>query len=110
MRKNKGSLSALIRLLKLSRGSGPKLVFSIILAAITSILSLLIPYYFGKIVDLLTGDFDMNVVLNNIILIVIFVIVSAVLTFIMNTLNYKISYETVRVLRNSAYEKINRLG
>ncbi|MBO7449935.1 MAG: ABC transporter ATP-binding protein [Clostridiales bacterium] len=109
MRKNKGSLSALIRLLKLSRGSGPKLVFSIILAAITSILSLLIPYYFGKIVDLLTGDFDMNVVLNNIILIVIFVIVSAVLTFIMNTLNYKISYETVRVLRNSAYEKINRL-
>ena len=109
MSKNKGSISALFRLLKMSRGSGPKLTFSIILAAITSILTLLVPYYFGKIVDLLAGDFDMHQVLVYIILIVSFVVSTAILTYIMNTLNYKISYDTVQTLRNNAYDKINRL-
>ena len=109
MRKNKGSISALIRLLKMSRGSGPKLACSIVLAAITSVLSLLIPYFFGKIVDLFVGELDMGLVTKYLLFIVSFIVTTAILTYIMNTLNYKISYDTVQKLRDSAYEKINRL-
>jgi len=107
--RNKGSISALIRLLKMSGGSGIKLIFSIILAAVTSVLTLLIPYFFGKIVDLLTGDIDMSQVLRYLLFILSFIVITSVLTYIMNTLNYKISYDTVKRLRDSAYEKINRL-
>ncbi|MCR5617635.1 MAG: ABC transporter ATP-binding protein/permease [Clostridiales bacterium] len=108
MRK-KGLIKTLIRLLKMSKGSGPKLVFSIILAAITSVLTLLIPYFFGKIVDLLTDDVDMGEVLTYLLFILSFIVITSVLTYVMNTLNYMISYDTVKRLRDSAYEKINRL-
>ena len=105
----KGSISALIRLLKMSRGSTGKLVFSILLAALTSVMTLLIPYFFGETVDLLTDKVDLDAIVKNIAIIVVLVIVTAVLTYIMNTLNYKISYDTVQKIRNAAYEKINRL-
>ena len=105
----KGSLSALIKLLKLSKGSMSRLVISIILAAATSVMTLLIPYFFGETVDLLSDGVDMEKILIRIGIIVGLVVVTSLLTYAMNTLNYKISYDIVLKLRNMAYEKINRL-
>lgn len=106
----KSSIGALIRLLKFSKGSTGKLILSIILAAITSGLTLLIPYYFGKVVDIIKQDeFDLGIVLQNVLMIAGFVIISAILTYIMNTINYKISYTIIKKLRDEAYDKINRL-
>ena len=105
----KSSLSCLVRLLKLSKGSGGKLAVSIIFAAITSFLTLLIPYFFGKAVDLLYGEFELYQILEKVILIAGIVIAAAVLTYVMNTFNYQIAYNIIKRLRDLAYDKINRL-
>lgn len=103
------SLANLKRVMSYSKGSELKLALSIIMAVITSILTLLIPFFIGKVIDSLDSDFTMNEILINVLVILGVVVVTAILTYIMNTLNYKISYDIITNLRNSAYSKINSL-
>lgn len=108
MSKN-NSISNLKRIMSYSKGSEAKLITSIIMAVITSVLTLLIPFFIGKTIDLLDTDFVLRDVISNVLIIGIIIVVIVILTYIMNTLNYTISYDIISNLRNSAYEKINRL-
>lgn len=108
MNKN-SSLSNLKRVMSYSKGSETKLILSIIMAILTSVFTLLIPYFIGKTIDILDSDFTMNQVVSYVSVIIVIILITVVLTYIMNTLNYKISYDIICNLRNAAYKKINRL-
>lgn len=108
MSKN-NSMTNLRRIMSYSKGSEPKLIASIIMAIITSVLTLLIPYFIGKTIDILDADFELSSVLYNVLIIAAIILATVILTYIMNTLNYKISYDIIANLRNAAYLKINKL-
>lgn len=105
----KNSFANLKRIMSYSKGSELKLCLTIVMAIFTSILTLLIPYFVGKTIDVLDGNFELSQIVSNVVIIGIIILVTVILTYVMNTLNYQISYDIIANLRNSAYQKINRL-
>lgn len=86
-------------------------VFSLILAALSVALTLYIPLLFGDAIDLIIGkgNADIPGIIKILLKAGALAFVCAVLTWIMNTLNNKITYSVVMDIRNRAYTKINSL-
>ncbi len=84
---------------------------SILLAVVTVALTLYIPVLVGRAIDLIIaqGLVDFEGILKILIRIGIAVTVTAVLQWIMNTINNRITYQVVRDVRNQAFEKIQIL-
>ena len=87
------------------------MAFSILLAVVTVILTLYIPILVGRAVDHIVakGLVDFGGVLSVLIQIGVTAVVTAVLQWIMNTINNKVTYQVVRDVRNRAFEKIQIL-
>lgn len=109
--KRKNNKGTVIKILKYLKGYKWLLIMSLILAAVSSILSLYIPVLTGQAVDNIVskGNVDFEGLAGILIKILEFVIISALASFIMNVINNRISFAVVRDIRKDAFEKLQRL-
>lgn len=87
------------------------LALSIVMAAVTVVLTLLVPILVGDAIDYIIakGQVDFGYVAKRLILIGIVVLATAIAQWLLNVSNNKITYRTVRDIRNQAFEKIEIL-
>lgn len=99
------------KLLKYLKGSRRYLLLSVLLAAVTVALTLLIPILTGCAVDNIIGE--NNVLMENVVSIIIVIIIATCITaaaqWIMNIINNRVTYTIVRKVRDEAFEKIQTL-
>lgn len=107
MRTNK----PIIKILRHMRAFWPLLVLSILLAAASVILTLYVPILVGRAIDRIVGpgDVDFSGILNIIIQIAVIAGSAAILTWLMNAINNKMTYQMVRDVRDEAFRKIQVL-
>ncbi|MGN0637573.1 MAG: ABC transporter ATP-binding protein [Huintestinicola sp.] len=89
----------------------PLIVISVITAAATVGLTLYVPILAGNAIDLIVGEGNVDLAGIGDILLKIAVVVgiTAVVQWIMNTVNNRITYHVVRDVRNEAFRKLERL-
>ncbi|MFW5670422.1 MAG: ABC transporter transmembrane domain-containing protein, partial [Acetivibrio ethanolgignens] len=85
--------------------------FSILFAAVSVALTLYAPILVGAAIDLIVGkdavDFSgIRIILQRLALIIV---ITAVLQWLMNTINNKITYHMVKDVRSAAFEKLQIL-
>jgi ATP-binding cassette subfamily B protein len=87
------------------------LLLSIILAAISVILTLYIPILTGQAVDCIVGagNVDFEGILAILKKMTVIIILTAVVQWLMNTCNNKIAYQVVRDVRDEAFKKLEIL-
>ena len=87
------------------------LALSILLAVVSVALTLYVPILIGKAIDLIVakGQVDFSGIMKCLVEIAILVGITALLQWIMNTVNNKITYNVVRDVRNEAFRKIETL-
>ena len=84
------------------------LAISIVLSALTVVLTLYVPVLFGDAIDCIVeeGSVDFERMGKYLLLICILVIVTAVLTWFMNLINNRVTYCTIRDIRKDAIRLI----
>ncbi len=84
---------------------------SVILSAVSVALTLYIPLLFGDAIDLIAGkdSVDTQGIVKILIKTAVLIALSALGSWIMNTVNNKITFSVVKDIRNRAYKKINSL-
>ena len=84
---------------------------SVILAAVTVVLTLYVPILTGNAVDLLlgAGTVDMSAVIKIMKQIAVAIIITALSQWVMNTCNNHITYHVVKDIREDAFAKIEKL-
>lgn len=87
------------------------LVLSIAFSGITAFLTLYIPVLFGNMIDDAAGKgkVDFKGIASYSVQIFIFIIVTALMTWIMNAINNRLAYRTVRDIRSRAIRQIVKL-
>ncbi|MBQ8540190.1 MAG: ABC transporter ATP-binding protein [Clostridia bacterium] len=106
------SNAAVIRkLLKYLKGSRRYLFLSLILAGVTTALTLLVPILTGLAVDGMLGEnaVNMDSVVKVIVIITVATVVTALVQWIMNIINNRVTYTVVRRVRDEAFNKIQSL-
>ncbi len=98
------------KLLRFIKKYSVLLILSILLAAASVVLTLYVPILFGDAIDYITENgVDLPVVVSFLVKAAITALVAALLQWIMNVINNRITYETVRDLREKAFLKIENL-
>ena len=84
---------------------------SVLLAAVTVALTLYVPVLIGRAIDLIVGpgQVDMPGILRLILRIAIVVAATAVVQWVVNTINNKITFQVVRDVRAQAFAKLQIL-
>ncbi len=105
---NKGTAKRIILLLKRYL---PLIIISIVLAAVSVILSLYVPILFGDAIDNIIGASNVNfeLIAKTLVLAAIISAVSALASWLMTTINNRITFLTVRDIREMAFKKIEHL-
>lgn len=87
------------------------LLLSVILAAVTVVLQLYIPILFGNAIDLVLGPGKVRFqpMRSLFLRILILILLTAVLTWLMNLINNRLTYRTVQDIRSRAIRKIQTL-
>ncbi|MCD7732066.1 MAG: ABC transporter ATP-binding protein/permease [Oscillospiraceae bacterium] len=86
------------------------LILSILLAAVSVVLTLYVPILFGDAIDYITENgVDLQMVVSFLVRAAIIAVIAALLQWLMNVINNRITYETVRDLREKAFLKIENL-
>ncbi|MEZ3473318.1 MAG: ABC transporter ATP-binding protein/permease [Lachnospiraceae bacterium] len=87
------------------------LFFSIVLAAISVILTLYIPILTGQAVDCILGPsaVDFDGILDILKKMAVIIVLTALVQWVMNTCNNKIAYQVVRDVRDEAFKKLQIL-
>ncbi|MGN1341440.1 MAG: ABC transporter transmembrane domain-containing protein, partial [Oscillospiraceae bacterium] len=87
------------------------IVLSVILAAVTVALTLYAPILIGNAIDLIVGpgSVDFAAIAKILIHTAIVIGVTALVQWLMNTINNRITYHVVRDIRNEAFRKIEIL-
>lgn len=87
------------------------LCLSVLISAVSTALVLYIPILVGNAIDFIVskGNVDFESIKSIIFKIVIIAITTALLQWLMNVINNKISFNVVRDIRNKAFEKIQKL-
>jgi len=86
-------------------------ILSFILACVYAALSMLIPYYSGRTIDLIDGNAadNMNSILKGVILIASIAVSGALAQLIMLRINNKLAYDLITRLKDETYGKIRKL-
>lgn len=84
------------------------LLLSVIFAAASALLSLYVPILIGRAIDCIVGkgNVDFDTIFALLVQVGATVGVSALLQWIMNTLNNRITFQVVRDIRNEAFSKL----
>ncbi len=87
------------------------LFFSVVLAAVSVILTLYIPILTGEAVDCILGPgaVDFAGIMEILKKMTVIIIVTAIVQWLMNTCNNKIAYQVVRDVRDEAFKKLQIL-
>lgn len=87
------------------------LALSVIFAALSSALTLYVPILIGNAIDCIIGkgEVDFNAVFGILVKVGVTVGLTALFTWLMNTLNNRITFHVVRDIRNEAFRKIEIL-
>ena len=84
---------------------------SIVLAAVSVALTLYIPITIGRAIDLITtpGNVNINAVIDILLKTGLLIIITAIIQWIMNIINNKITFLVVRDIRNEAFAHLQTL-
>ncbi|MBR1711364.1 MAG: ABC transporter ATP-binding protein [Clostridia bacterium] len=87
------------------------LLASICLAAISTVMQLYVPVLFGHAIDgvIGAGQVDFAGIRSSLLGILILIVLSSAMTWLMNLLNNRLTYRTVRDIRGKAIRKIQML-
>ena len=109
--KKSGQMAAMRQVLNYIRRYWLMVGLSLVLAAVTVVLTLYIPILTGDAVDLLLGKgaVDFAGVFSVMKKIAIAMIITAVAQWVMNTCNNHITYHVVKDIREDAFEKLEKL-
>lgn len=110
-KKNTAQKGTLKKVLKYVQRHGFFMVLSILFAAITVALTLYTPILIGDAIDLIVGKGQVDFAGIAAILIKTGIIIgiTALIQWLMNTINNRITYHVVRDIRNEAFRKIEIL-
>lgn len=110
-KKNTAQKGTLRKVLKYVQRHGFFMVLSILFAAITVVLTLYTPILIGDAIDLIVGKGQVDFAGIAAILIKTGIIIgiTALIQWLMNTINNRITYHVVRDIRNEAFRKIEIL-
>ena len=111
MNRTKKSTGVLPKVLKFLRPYGFLTLLSILLSGVSVFLTLYLPILIGEAIDLIVeaGKVDLEGILPLLIRGVVAVFVTALLTWIVSTINNKITFEVVRDVRRAAFDKLQEL-
>lgn len=111
MKKNKIKASSVKRVLKYIKKYSFLLIISILLAVVTVGLTLYIPIIIGDAIDLIIGKGLVQLEKIGMLLLNVGIIslIIALLQWVMNTINNKITFLITRDVRNEAFDKIENL-
>lgn len=103
--------STILRVVKYLSGYMPYMIISIVLSLVIVAGQLYIPILQGQAIDKIigAGDVDFAGIMKIILIILITMGVVALLQWIMNICNNKITYSVVRDIRKNAFEKLQNL-
>lgn len=100
----------LLRVAALLKNRSAQLLASILLAAASVMLSLYIPILFGKAIDEIVAEgINFSAIFSFLSRAGAIILASALLQWIMGAINNRVVFETVRTVRQQAFENIERL-
>lgn len=107
----KNSMEVLIKILKLIGKYKIFLALSIILAGISVVLQLYVPILFGKAIDEIVAEHNVNFgrMVYYLEQIIVFAVVSALATWIMNLFNNRMTFRIVQDIRSKSIKHIQKL-
>ena len=110
-KKQKNSMEVLIKILKLIGKYKIFLALSIILAGISVVLQLYVPILFGKAIDEIVAEHNVNFgrMVYYLEQIIVFAVVSALATWIMNLFNNRMTFRIVQDIRSKSIKHIQKL-
>lgn len=110
-RKQKNSMEVLTKILKLIGKYKIFLALSIILAGISVVLQLYVPILFGKAIDEIVAEHNVNFgrMVYYLEQIIVFAVVSALATWIMNLFNNRMTFRIVQDIRSKSIKHIQKL-
>lgn len=110
-KKQKNSMEVLIKILKLIGKYKIFLVLSIILAGISVVLQLYVPILFGKAIDEIIAEHNVNFgrMVYYLEQIIVFAVVSALATWVMNLFNNRMTFRIVQDIRSKSIKHIQKL-
>ncbi len=110
-KKQKAPAGTVKKVLNFISGYKLSLLLSLLTAAVGVVLNILIPLFFGNAVDLITGKgrVDFDGIKAMLIKTAAAMIICAVSTWIMSTLNNRITYGVVKDIRTRAFDRITVL-
>lgn len=110
-KKQKNSMEVLIKILKLIGKYKIFLALSIILAGISVVLQLYVPILFGKAIDEIVAEHNVNFgrMVYYLEQIIVFVVVSALATWVMNLFNNRMTFRIVQDIRSKSIKHIQKL-
>ena len=110
-RKQKNSMEVLIKILKLIGKYKIFLALSIILAGISVVLQLYVPILFCKAIDEIVAEHNVNFgrMVYYLEQIIVFAVVSALATWIMNLFNNRMTFRIVQDIRSKSIKHIQKL-
>lgn len=110
-KKQKNSMEVLIKILKLIGKYKIFLALSIILAGISVVLQLYVPILFGKAIDEIVAEHNVNFgrMIYYLEQIIVFAVVSALATWVMNLFNNRMTFRIVQDIRSKSIKHIQKL-
>lgn len=111
MKKSENSRSTLGRVVSCVGEYKFLIALSVLLSAVSVVLSLYIPILAGKAIDLMTGknSVDFNGMSVYLIKIAVCIVLAAIMQWVTGVINNRITYNTVRDIREKAFAHILRL-
>ncbi len=108
---NKNSKNTIVRVLRYIKGYATLVVMSMLCGLISVILTLYTPILIGRGIDVIisAGNVDFSVLLSILKKIVVIVLITALVQWIMNICNNKITYNVVKKIRIDAFEHLSKL-
>ena len=109
--KKKVAPGTLRRILTWLKPYAPMLVISIVLSAASVALTLYVPILVGRVIDgiLGKGNVDWPAVLQNLTQAAVVAAVAAVIQWIISAINNRVAFQTVRDMRNAAFDHLQEL-
>lgn len=111
MKKSEDSRSTLGRVVSCVGEYKFLIALSVLLSAVSVVLSLYIPILAGKAIDLMTGEnaVDFKGISVYLIRIAVCIVLAAIMQWVTGVINNRITYNTVRDIREKAFAHIQRL-
>ena len=117
-----GRKGTILKVLKRLSGFTPLIILSILMAVVSVVFTLLVPIRIGSAIDCISELYGTSAgtdassagalrqgIADNLILAAVFAVIVGISTYVMNLVNNRITFLTVRDIRNDALSKIGRL-